>query len=142
MRGKKTKPFYSKFTAYLFMNFLVMGVGFGIMAPLVMKDKGAGVAMMMIGIPSFLVAFLIAASVVQKAKRRGIEKVLGLFVIDSLLVFAKVLLCVTIIMIPLVKYIVDGSSWEERKLKNGRSILVKSLGGGEYVDRDGNRYVE
>lgn len=54
--------------------------------------------------------------------------------------FVKVLLCMTVVLIPLVSSITSHIEWEDRRTTSDRSVRVKKIGEGQYEDAMGNRY--
>lgn len=136
---------YGKGAAYGFGNFGIIGLAFGIIGPLIAlnsEQPEAALGMLLFGLPSLLIAAGIWLSVQKKAKERGQDGVMPQFVADSVLMFAKVLLMMTIILIPLVKHIGSDIQWEEHTTASGGRVTVKKTGEGEYEDAAGNRYVE
>lgn len=133
---------YGKFTAYLFMNFAMLTVAFGIIAPMIIggRDPEAVPGFLVIGIGSFLISASIWSTVSKKAKKRGQTNVMGEFVMDGFLIFIKVLLCMTIFLIPLAKTIGDNREWENKKTVSGRSVTVRRTSQDGYEDAYGNRY--
>lgn len=137
--GKKP---YGKFAAYTYMNFLLIGVGFGVVAPLMYLKKnpgGAGI-FFIVGLAAFAAAALVAFLTAKKAKKRGYERILGAFTLDGLFVFIKVMLASTLILIPLVKSIGRTNHWETITTTYGGNVTARYVGNGEYEDAFGNRY--
>ena len=84
---------------------------------------------------------LIGLLVFMTGKKRGQSCFFGEFITDSLLMFGKVMLCMTIILIPLVIKIGSSSGeWSYRKTTDGREIYVQKIGEGEYRDPTGQKY--
>ena len=135
---------YSKGTAYAFANFGFMGLGFGILGPMLLakRQPDTVTGLLMFGLPCLLIAASIWMSVRKKAKKRGLEGVMPRFLADSILLFGKILLCMSIILIPLVIAIANGSPWETRQTADGRTVRVRKTGDGCYVDPDGRQYYE
>ena len=141
---KLNKKCYNKFVAYLFGNFSVLGVGFGVIGPIILasgKQPEAAVGLLAFGIPCILLAALIGFLVYMTGKKRGQSCFFGEFITDSLLMLGKVLLCMTIILIPLVIKIGSSSGeWSYRKTTDGREVYVQKTGDGEYRDAYGKNY--
>ncbi len=136
------KKCYSKFTAYLFANFFIIGLGFGVIGPLtaIKNDPKLAGSFFLLGIPAVLLDVLIAVSVNRRAKKRGQYHIMGEFFFDSAKVFLCVLMCMTIFLIPFVVSVIRSDSWETKHTTDGREVTVRSKGGGEYEDALGNRY--
>lgn len=134
-RVKSLKRCYGKMTAYAFINFGLIGIAF-VLAAMFAKEG----SFLLLGLPCLLVAAAIASSVQKKAKSRGQDGVLLQLVGDGMLLFLRLLLMMTIILIPLVKGICSNVQWEERKTTSGATVRVKKNGDGTYEDIDGNRY--
>lgn len=136
------KRLYGKFKAYLFGNFGIMALAFGVIAPLVMDDPDLKGGFFFVGLLCAGVCALLWLGVSRKAKARNLSQgsVFGMFVLDSFLMFVKVLLCMTVVLIPLVSSITSHIEWEERTTTSGRRVNVKKTGEGEYEDAMGNRY--
>ena len=135
------RKLYSKFTAYLFANFLVIGAGFTI-AALFQKDAGLIVGFLIFGLGGLGISTLIAMNVNAKAKKRGRTNVMIEFVYDSFRVFGLVLLGMTIILLPLVIAIAKNDRWVTKETTDGRSVYVKDKGHGNYEDATGGQYVD
>lgn len=135
---------YGKLSAYLFGNFGVLALALMVIAPLIYigsDPEMAGIWFVM-GLFPGAIALLTWMHVQGKAKKTGQAGVMGQFALDSLLMFAKVLLMMCIIFIPLAMAIGSNIQWEDRTTSGGSTVRVRSLGGGEYEDASGNRYHE
>lgn len=135
---------YGKFSAYLFGNFGVLALALMIIAPLIYLGSDpemAGIWFVM-GLFPAAIALLVWLYVQGKAKRAGQSGVMGQFILDSLLMFAKVLLMMCIVFIPLAMAIGSNIQWEDRTTTGGSAVRVRSVGNGEYEDAGGKRYHE
>lgn len=143
-RVTSMKRCYGKFTAYLFGNFSILGLAFCLIGPLVwyQQDPEVVPGLLCIGVPCALIASMIYSSVKRKARKRGQDGVMLQFIGDSILMFAKALLLMTIILIPLAKAIGSNIQWEERKTASGGTVMVKKTGDGTYMDAHGRQYSE
>lgn len=142
---KINKKCYNKFVAYLFANFALLGIGFGIIAPILYASKSAKASggFLMFGIPCLLIAALIGFLVYKAGKKRGQKYFFGEFIKDSIVIFAKVMMFLSIILIPLAVSIGRGSGdWSDRKTTDGTNVTVQDVGNGEYRDALGNKYNE
>lgn len=138
---------YGKFTAYLFGNFSVLAFAFCILGPVIFlfvrkEDVEVALGLFILGVPCAFIAALIWLYVKSKAKKRGLTNVMGQFALDSLLVFTKVLLMMTIILVPFVKWMGNDIQWESRKTIDGLDVVVKRTGENTFEDSLGNRYSE
>lgn len=133
---------YGKFSAYLFGNFGILTLAFMIIAPLCFmgSDKEMATIFFCIGLPCFAICALIWWRVSKKAAPYGARNVMPLFVLDSLLMFVRLMLIMLIFTIPLVKLIGSNIQWEQRTTTTGRTVVVKKTGEDEYEDASGNRY--
>lgn len=136
------KRCYNKLTAYSFANFSILALGFCVIGPMVMAGENADAipGLMMIGLPCLLLAAAMFSSVKRKAQKRGQDGVMGQFVVDSILVFVRVFLMMTVILVPFAKAIGSNIEWEDRKTTDGRSVTVKRTGDGTYEDTSGQIY--
>jgi len=138
------KRLYGKFKAYLFGNFGILALAFGVIAPLVMDDPDLKGGFLFIGLLCAGICALLWLGVSRKAKKYNLNQlsVFGQLALDSLLVFVQVLLCMTIVLIPLVSSITSHIEWEDRRTTSGRRVSVKKTGEGQYEDAMGNRYTD
>jgi len=136
------KRLYGKFKAYLFGNFGLLALAFGVIAPLVMEDPDLKGGFFFMGLLSAGICALLWLGVSRKAKARNMSQlgVFGQLVLDSMLMVVKVLLCMTVVLIPLVSSITSHIEWEDRRTTSGQSVRVKKIGNGRYEDAMGNRY--
>lgn len=141
-KSGKPKKLYGAFRAYCFINFAVIALVCVIMTFMMFgEDPAAGMGCLVVTIAMVGLCWLIWAPVAKKVDKADRPKVFGWFVVYSLLVFGKVLLCCTLILIPLVGKI-TAAPYEMRVDKNGRDVYVRKIGNGEYEDSEGNRYSE
>ena len=121
-----------------------MALAFGVIAPLVMDDPDLKGGFFFIGLLCAGLCALLWLGVSRKAKARNMSQgsVFGMFVLDSFLMFLKMLLCMTVVLIPLVGSITSHIEWEERTTTSGRRVNVKKTGEGEYEDAMGRRYTD
>ena len=141
-KSAKPKKLYGAFRAYCFMNFACIALVCIIMTFMMFgEDAAAGMGCLVVTIGMVGLCWLIWLPVAKKVDKADRLKVFGWFVVYSLLVFAKVLLCCTVILIPLVKAI-TAAPYEMRTDSLGRDVYVRSIGNGEYEDSLGNRYNE
>lgn len=139
------KKCYNKFVAYLFANFSLLTFSFGIIGPLTMvlkNEPAAAFGCLLIGVPCLLISAIIGIAVYMTGKGRGQTHFYGEFIFDSFVIWLKVFMIMTIILIPVVRAISNGSDWTERKTVDGLNVTVKDIGGGEYKDAFGNKYKE
>ena len=139
------KKCYNKFTAYLFMNFAILGLGFGIIGPVIMaqKEPAAALGLLCFGIPCIALAVLIGVLVYMKGKKRGQISFFGEFIMDSFMIWIKVFMIMTLILIPFALMIGKGAGdWQYRKTTDGREVYVKTTGDGAYEDAYGTTYVK
>ena len=135
---------YGKFTAYMSGNFGVMALALLVIAPLIYLKKDPEMALIWFGfgiIPG-LIELFIWLHVHKKAKASGQTGVMVQFFMDSVLMFARFLLLMTVILIPLALAIGSNIQWEERTTSSGGTVRVRKTGDGEYEDASGNRYHE
>lgn len=141
--GNINKKCYNKFVAYLFANFSLLTLCFGIIGPFIMLLKGdqaAAFGCFLIGVPCLLISAMIGIMVYKAGKARGQTHFYGEFIFDSIVIWIKVFMVMTIILIPFVSCIVSEGEWTERKTVDGLNVTVKDVGGGEYKDALGNKY--
>jgi len=139
------KRCYTKGSAYLFGNFGILAVAFCVLAPIIfLKKQESELAMgcFIVGIPCALIAFGVWSRVKKQAAHSGQVQVMGQFVIDSILLFGKILLIMTIVLIPLAKSICSNVQWADRITNEGLRVMVKKTGDGEYEDTSGKKYTE
>lgn len=136
------KRLYGRLKAYLFGNFGILALAFGVIAPLVMDDPDLKGGFFFMGLVCAGVCALLWLGVSKKAKACNMSQtgVFWQFVLDSFLMFVKVLLCMTVVLIPLVSSITSHIEWEDRQTTSGRGVRVKKTGEGKYEDAMGNRY--
>ena len=145
------KP-YGVISGYFFANFGIAGLG-GILSaifiyfgktPISSTDRDRAFIGLVVGIPCIIMAALIMSYVTKKAKRTGYGNVAGEFISYSVILMAKVMVILSIILIPIFKFIF--SSWEERTITNAfgvkKRIKVRYIGGGQYEDIEGDIYEE
>ena len=141
------KPeYFGKFRAYLFMNFIVIGLLL-LMASITflgLGEKEAGFGCLMMTAADAVILFLLWLPVAKKAKPEERGLVFRGFFCTSVLVFGKVLLFCTIIFIPLALRIGGYNPFEYRTLSSGalagQTILVRQKWNGQFEDRFGNIY--
>lgn len=144
-RVTSLKRCYTKGSAYLFGNFGILALAFCVIGPLVFwakQELGVALGCFIVGIPCALIAYGVWGRVKKKADNSGQVQVMGQFVIDSLFLLGKILLTMTIILIPFAKAIGSDVQWAERTTSEGLHVIVKNKGDGEYEDALGNKYVE
>ena len=151
-QGTIIKKPYGVISGYFFANFGIVGLG-GILSaiflyfgknPLPSIDRDRIFVGLVIGIPCTIMATLIMLYVSKKAKRTGYGSVAGEFIAYSVILFVKIMVILSIILIPIFKFIF--SSWEERTITGPfgekRRVTVRNIGGGRYEDTYGNVYEE
>ena len=141
---KSLRRCYGKMSAYLFGNFGILALAFMVIGPLcyIGADPAAAGALFMCGLPMFAVAALVWLHVSQKVKKSGQVGAMPQFVLDSLLMFAKVLFIMMIVFIPLALAIGRNIEWEEKKTTSGKTVRVHKTSDGVYEDAEGNVYEE
>ena len=143
---------YGFISGYLFANFGIMGVA-GVLVAILLYSEGTMSAAnrdkafvgLVIGIPCLIIAALLMLYVSRKAKRSGYGDVAGEFIAYSILLFAKVMIVLSIVLIPIFKFIFR-APWQERVIigpfGDKRKVTVRSIGSGRYEDVNGNVYDE
>lgn len=138
------KKCYNKFTAYLFMNFLILGVGFGIIGPIVLAKHGFEVVLILlvIGVSCLFIALSYAVKVYMTGRRIGQRHFFKEFFIDSVIIWFKVFMVISIVLIPVALFLRSDGDWTYRKSVDGLDVMVRSNGEGEYEDAFGTKYKE
>lgn len=138
--------YFGKFRAYLFANFALIAVGllFAIVLSFTEKEVAVGFLMSFFLAGSVLIDVLIWKGVEKKVPLNQRREVFVAFCINGLLVFAKVLLAVLVITIPLALHIGGAFEYKEYTIltgpNKGETVFAKNCGDGEVKDADGKRY--
>ena len=141
--------FYGKFRAYLFCNFagislvaLLLTISFLFSDEPGHMETAGGMAVLT-AFP-ILICWLIWKSVARKVPRQERGLVFGGFVVTGILVFGKVLLCCTIVLIPLALRIAGEVEYRYHYVREGTLagsyVLMRCKLNGQYEDIYGNVY--
>ena len=136
---------YGKFRAYLFCNFGGIAiVALALTLRFLFSDEpdnlevAGGMAILTI-FPA-LITWLIWRSVAKKVSPEQRLPVFWGFFSTGIFVLGKVLLCFTIILIPLALRIAGHNPYEWRRTSSGATILVRRKLNGQYEEVEGNIY--
>lgn len=141
--------FYSKFRAYLFMNFEVITVAALMMAVMyAMSDESDTLAAaggcLLVAAGSAFICMRLWKTVSKKVKPEERRLVFLGFEMTAILVFVKVLLCFTLILIPFVMHIGEENPYVYRYINEGEhagsTVLMRHKWNGQYEDIYGNIY--
>lgn len=141
-KNGKPQKLYGAFRAYCFMNFTCIAlVCLFLTVSFMGEDAEAGFGALAITAVMAGICWLIWLPVAKKVDKQDRMKVFGWFLVYGLLVFAKVLLCCTVILIPLVGKI-TAAPYEQRVNSLGQTVYVRKIGSDTYEDSLGKRYTE
>lgn len=141
--------FYGKFRAYLFCNFGVIAIVCLALTLMFLFSDDPGhletaAGMAVITLFPALITWLIWKSVAKKVKPEERRLVFFGFFATGILVFGKLLLILTIILIPLAMRITGDTFYEYRYVSSGTHagsyVLMRCKLNGQYEDIYGNVY--
>lgn len=142
----RSRKLYSAFRAYCFFNFAVLGLMVLVLGlTQVGSDAVFGIGLLVIGLIGVGIAYLFWIPVAKKVPAEARKAVFANFCITGTYTFGKVLLMVTLVLIPLAIKI-GNDPYVEMQVTTGpnagETVLVRRLGNGRYQDTDGNYYRE
>ena len=138
--------YFGKLKAYLFINAFFLGIAILVVTvfSLMQGETEAGFGALILLVPLLVIAYMIWHSVEKKVKSGEKHVVFWSFFATGVLVFGKILMFMSIILIPLALMI--GGEFEpeykfvESGLFSGRYVLVRRKFNGQYEDNYGNIY--
>ena len=143
--GYFQKPeYFGKFRAYLFFNFIVIGLVLLLVTFAFFKQGESAAAMgcLMMTVFDLAICYLIWLPVKRKAQPKDRRLVFRGFFATSVLVFGKVLLYALIITIPLAMKIGGYNPFSYRRTNTGEIVLCREKWNGQIEDTYGNIYEE
>lgn len=143
--------FYSKFRAYLFINFLIIALGLVILAFRFMLSKEndtmpAAVMCALLAAANAFVSRLLWKGVARRCKQEERGLVFRGFFATGIFVTGKILLMLTLILIPFARAMAWGSDYVYRYVDEGEhageTVLMRYKLNGQLEDIYGNVYEE
>lgn len=144
--GKGTKiQYFGKFRAYLFANFGILALVCAAIAFVgVTQGEFYMLSMLLFAAAFGFVSYLLWKGVAKKVPEAERKTIFKIFCMTSILVFGKVLLCCTVILIPFALAI--GGAYDYQKYvvtdEYGRQkvMYLRYNKQGDLIDSSGNKY--
>lgn len=146
VQGKGTRiQYFGKFRAYLFFNFILLAFTCALFAVGgLLRGEPYMLVILPAAIPNLLIAYFLWRGVEKKVPESERKTIFKIFCMTSVLVFGRVLLCFTVIFIPLSLAL--GGAFEFRRYVvrdayGDHVMYLRYNMNGELVDAFGNKYV-